>query len=94
MQHVCAFRRSASEKARSPGQSYSLQQKTLLLHCLKCLVCSQAFTFVTYVYHWHPFGDIERSEGISDYNTYRKLAKMLTTLTAALMSIRPMQMFF
>ena len=33
-------------------ESYSLPQKTLLLHCLKHLVWSRAFTSLTYVCHY------------------------------------------
>ena len=40
-----------SEKVQAKG-SYSLQHKTLLLHCLKQLDCHQAFTYITCVHHY------------------------------------------
>ena len=32
--------------------NYSLPQKTLLLHCLTCMVWSQAFMSITYLHHY------------------------------------------
>ena len=44
---LCYVARSVHTKG-----SYSLPQKTLLLHCLKRLVQSQAFTSLSYVHYY------------------------------------------
>ena len=46
MQHFCAFNRFFKVKKPTP------KGVTLILHCLKCLVWSQAFTSITYVCHY------------------------------------------